>query len=169
LDIAESFIQSKPIPFRATLFNKTGKVNWLVPWHQDTALPLQKSFESFDSKEWGPWSQKNGINYAHAPERALARVIALRIHLDASTTDNGPLRVLPNTHRLGVISEQIIFDFAKRIDSVQCLAPKGGVVAMRPLIIHASSKVRSESPRRVIHIEYIDSLDLAEDIRLAIA
>ena len=30
---------------------------------------------------------------------ALERVIALRIHLDDSTADNGPLRVLPGTHR----------------------------------------------------------------------
>jgi hypothetical protein len=40
---------------------------------------------------------------------------------------------------------------------------------MRPLLIHASSKAISDSPRRVLHIEYVDSLDIAPGIRLAIA
>jgi hypothetical protein len=29
------------IPFRATLFDKSPASNWLVVWHQDTALPIQ--------------------------------------------------------------------------------------------------------------------------------
>jgi hypothetical protein len=43
------------------------------------------------------------------------------------------------------------------------------VLAMRPLLIHSSSKARAPEPRRVLHIEYADSLDLAEGIRLAVA
>ena len=43
------------------------------------------------------------------------------------------------------------------------------VLAMRPLLIHASSKARSSGPRRVLHIEYADSLQLVEGICLAIA
>jgi len=39
---------------------------------------------------------------------------------------------------------------------------------MRPLLIHASSKARSTAARRVLHIEYVDSLELGADIRLAI-
>jgi hypothetical protein len=55
------------------------------------------------------------------------------------------------------------------VEPVTCVAPRGGVVVMRPLLIHASSKVLSDEPRRVLHIEYADSLDLADDIRLALA
>jgi hypothetical protein len=40
---------------------------------------------------------------------------------------------------------------------------------MRPLLIHASSKARVDEPRRVLHIEYADSLDLGNGIRLAMA
>jgi hypothetical protein len=40
---------------------------------------------------------------------------------------------------------------------------------MRPLLIHASSKSLSHQPRRVLHIEYADCLDIAPGIRLAIA
>jgi len=37
------------------------------------------------------------------------------------------------------------------------------------LIIHASSKARNEEPRRVLHIEYADALELGRGIRLAVA
>src|SRR4029450_10564411 len=30
-----------PFPYRATLFDKSVRSNWLVVWHQDTALPLR--------------------------------------------------------------------------------------------------------------------------------
>jgi len=48
----------RPIPFRATLFEKTGQTNWLIHWHQDTALPLTARNAS---PEWGPWSEKAGV------------------------------------------------------------------------------------------------------------
>ena len=40
---------------------------------------------------------------------------------------------------------------------------------MRPLILHASSKAETDHPRRVLHIEYADSLKIAPDLELAIA
>ena len=40
---------------------------------------------------------------------------------------------------------------------------------MSPLLIHSSSKARVEARRRVLHIEYADSLMLGENNRLAIA
>src|SRR5204863_9414560 len=41
LNIARALLSLEALPFRATLFEKTGKSNWLVVWHQDTALPLK--------------------------------------------------------------------------------------------------------------------------------
>jgi len=164
--IAQEFIGKGAIPFRATLFQKTGRANWLVPWHQDTALPLEKKFHS---NEWGPWSIKEGILYAHAPAWALERVIALRIHLDPSTAENGPLRVIPATHESGVLNDYEVIQYAREHGHVNCLVGIGGVIAMRPLLIHASSKINVDLPRRVLHIEYADSLDLTDQIQLALA
>jgi ectoine hydroxylase-related dioxygenase (phytanoyl-CoA dioxygenase family) len=151
-------------PFRATLFDKSPGANWLVVWHQDTALPLR---ERFELPGWGPWSLKDGIDYAHAPASALSQVLALRVHLDDSSNENGPLRVLPRTHTLGVLSDNDIHDVAQRIAPVECLAPKGGVVAMRPLIVHASSKSRGDMPRKILHIEYAASDAIASPLQLA--
>lgn len=154
------------VAYRATVFEKSGRANWLVVWHQDTALPLASRF---DSPEWGPWSEKAGILYAHAPAWALSRVLALRIHLDASTAENGPLRVIPGSHAAGVLSDEQVFSIARRQEHVACTVSRGGVLAMRPLLIHSSSKARADASRRVLHIEYADSLSLAEGVRLAVA
>ena len=51
--IVRETLGEKAFPFRATLFDKSPTANWLVVWHQDTALPLQ---ERRDVKGWGPWS-----------------------------------------------------------------------------------------------------------------
>jgi ectoine hydroxylase-related dioxygenase (phytanoyl-CoA dioxygenase family) len=166
LRIARLALGEQSVPYRATLFEKSGRANWLVVWHQDTALPLASRF---DSPEWGPWSKKAGTVYAHAPAWALSRVVALRIHLDASTAENGPLRVIPGSHAAGVLSDDEVFGIARRQEHVECPVSRGGVLAMRPLLIHSSSKARVDAPRRVLHIEYADSLKLGEGMRLAVA
>ena len=166
IEIARQFLDSTAVPFRATLFDKSSSANWLVVWHQDTALPLRARVEA---PEWGPWSLKAGMIYAHAPAWALDRVVALRVSLDNSSATNGPLRVLPGTHRSGVLSDAEIERLARTVPPVECLAASGGVVAMRPLTVHASSKSVDDRPRRVLHIEYADSLRLSDDIELALA
>jgi ectoine hydroxylase-related dioxygenase (phytanoyl-CoA dioxygenase family) len=166
LEIARRVLGTGAVPFRATLFDKSPNSNWLVVWHQDTALPL---CERHETPGWGPWSVKDGVIYAHAPTAALAQVLALRIHLDNSTADNGPLRVLPATHKMGVLSDDAIHKLAEEVTNVDCLVPRGGVLAMRPMIVHASSKSRSEMSRRVLHVEYAASRFIENGLELAVA
>ena len=117
----------------------------------------------------GPWSEKAGIFYAHAPGWELSRVVALRVHLDASASENGPLRVVPGSHEAGVLTDKEVFRYVRDHQHVECLLPEGGVLAMRPLLIHSSSKAHASTLRRVLHIEYADALDLEAGIRLAVA
>jgi ectoine hydroxylase-related dioxygenase (phytanoyl-CoA dioxygenase family) len=166
LNIAQEVLGAEARPFRATLFDKSPQANWLVVWHQDTALPLR---ERHDTPSWGPWSVKDGVVYAHAPASVLRQVLALRIHLDDSTAHNGPLRVLPGTHTEGVLSDDAIHEFAAQAEPTDCLVPQGGVLAMRPLLIHSSSKSQSAVLRRVLHIEYSASMTVGEGLELAVA
>jgi ectoine hydroxylase-related dioxygenase (phytanoyl-CoA dioxygenase family) len=163
LKLGKEVLGPNAFPFRATLFDKSPAANWLVVWHQDTALPLRGKR---DVSGWGPWSIKDGVTYAHAPASALQNVLAIRVHLDNSNEDNGPLRVLPNTHHRGVLSDDEIQRVSREIAPVACTVPRGGLVLMRPLIVHASSKAISAHSRRVLHIEYasqrcFDGLELA--------
>jgi ectoine hydroxylase-related dioxygenase (phytanoyl-CoA dioxygenase family) len=166
IDLARAVLGPDAFPFRATLFDKSPAANWLVVWHQDTVLPL---LVRADIPGWGPWSVKEGIHYAHAPAVTMARVLALRVHLDDSNSNNGPLRVLPGTHKLGLLSDDAVHKVATRTSPVECVAPKGAVVAMRPLLIHSSSKSHEEAPRRVLHIEYAASDSIAQPLQLAVA
>jgi len=166
IEVARGVLGPEAFPFRATLFDKSADANWLVVWHQDTALPLR---ERVELPGWGPWSVKEGIVYAHAPATALSQVLALRVSFDDSTEQNGPLRVLPGTHTLGVLSDDGIHELAGRISPVDCVVPKGGVVAMRPLLVHASSKLHADAARRVLHIEYTASDSIVKPLELAVA
>lgn len=164
LRLAQSYVGADAIPYRATLFDKSRAPNWLVTWHQDLSLPIR---ERNDDPAWGPWSTKLGVLYAVAPASALENVVALRVHLDDSTIENGPLRVLPGSHTGGVLDDNNVQRLAAAIAPVECLVATGGVIAMRPLVVHASSKATSDRPRRVLHIEYAASLTIAPALRLA--
>lgn len=153
-------------PYRATLFKKSKESNWLVVWHQDTALPLE---QRVTSSEWGPWSNKHGVIYAHAHAWALEKIVTLRIQLDSSAQDDGPLRVIPGSHRNGVLTDSDIHLVTQHEPPVECLVPQGGVLVMKPLIIHASSKSHGSTPRRVLHIEYAPVSGISRDIQLAVA
>lgn len=165
LSLARAVLGPAAFPFHATLFVKSSRANWLVVWHQDTALPLS---ERRDVTGWGPWSVKEGVTYAHAPTKALSQVLALRIHLDDSTALNGPLRVLPGTHKFPVLADDRVHDLSTEVSPVECLVPAGGILAMKPLLIHSSSKSKVDAERRVLHIEYAASPAIAAPLELAI-
>jgi ectoine hydroxylase-related dioxygenase (phytanoyl-CoA dioxygenase family) len=152
-------------PFKGTLFDKSPTMNWLVTWHQDVTLPIRARV---DAAGWGPWTTKGGRLHALAPGDVLAGVVALRVHLDDSNTENGPLRVLPDTHRLGRLSDGRIAELVQSTPAVECVVPAGGVVALRPLVVHASSKSTSAMPRRVLHLEYATSVALGSGIELVV-
>jgi ectoine hydroxylase-related dioxygenase (phytanoyl-CoA dioxygenase family) len=162
MHFARAGLGDRVFPFRATLFDKSPYSNWLVVWHQDTALPVR---ERRETTGWGPWSLKEGITCAHAPASALETILAIRLHLEDSTGDNGPLRVLPSTHKLGVLSDEAIHVLSTTIVPFECCAPSGSVILMKPLLVHASSKARS-GRRRVLHIEYAAQRRFTDGIEL---
>ena len=166
LSIARHFLGAEPVPFKAILFDKSESSNWLVAWHQDRVLPV---VSRTDDPDWGPCTVKDGIQFAQAPSWAMDEIVALRLHLDDSTTTNGPLRVIPGSHALGLLDQNDVVQYANHSHSVTCTVRKGGVIAMRPLLIHSSSKSTSTEPRRVLHIEYATRLRLSESIELALS
>ena len=69
----------------------------------------------------------------------------------------------------GVLSDGEVAQLARDARPVDCVCPAGGVVAMRPLLVHASSKAETDRQRRVLHIEYANSLDIGAGLQLAVA
>jgi len=145
---------------KGILFNKTQKSNWKVPWHQDLTITVQ---ERLEAEEFGPWTIKGGVVNVQPREDVLRGILAIRIHLDANDHQNGPLRVIPGSHKLGRLTAEQIAKWDKS-GSVECLVPRGGALLMRPLLLHASSACLSPKSRRVIHLEY-SSEDLPDGLR----
>ena len=151
LALANLALPAPAFAVRAILFDKTPATNWKVPWHQDLAVALT---ENRDVDGFGPWSVKDGVPHAHAPESLLERMITLRLHLDGCPAENGALRVLPGSHRHGKLGAAEITDWRQRVPEVVCEVPAGGVLLMRPLLLHASSASIRPGHRRVLHLEY---------------
>jgi ectoine hydroxylase-related dioxygenase (phytanoyl-CoA dioxygenase family) len=103
---------------------------------------------------FGPWSIKAGVVHVKPPAAVLAGMLALRVHLDDCGMDNGPLRVLPGSHRHGFLSSAEVREWIATREPVTCIARRGDVLAMRPLLLHASSPAEVPAHRRVLHIEY---------------
>jgi ectoine hydroxylase-related dioxygenase (phytanoyl-CoA dioxygenase family) len=164
LGLARSILGPQALPFRATLFDKSPRNNWRVSWHQDRVLPLR---ERHKVAGWGPWSIKSGVVCAGAPANVLQNIIAIRIHLDDSTDENGPLRVLPKAHLLGIVGDAFLSDGAHHNLAVSCLVTRGGIIVMRPLLVHCSSKALTTAPRRVLHVEYASCASLGNNLELA--
>jgi ectoine hydroxylase-related dioxygenase (phytanoyl-CoA dioxygenase family) len=97
------------------------------------------------------------------PAPALEQVVAVRIDLDGSDAERGALRVLPGTHRLGILPPARVAELARTIEPVTCTVPVGGALSMRPLLLHASSRALQPSHRRIVHLEFAGQRLLGRD------
>jgi ectoine hydroxylase-related dioxygenase (phytanoyl-CoA dioxygenase family) len=149
--LVEPALGSDAFAVRAIYFDKLPGANWKVPWHQDQTIAVKSRI---DVPLFGPWSVKEGVPHVEPPISVLERMLTVRIHLDDCTEDNGPLRVIPGSHKLG---RQTPDDARGQLDKhgeVACAVKSGGAVLMRPMLLHASSPSVSSMHRRVIHIEF---------------
>jgi ectoine hydroxylase-related dioxygenase (phytanoyl-CoA dioxygenase family) len=136
---------------RALLFDKTPSANWKVVWHQDLTIAAR---ERVDVPGYGPWTDKAGVPHVQPPADLLEQMLAVRIHLDACTATNGPVRVVDRSHRRGRLTSLAIDELRRTEAECECLVEQGGILAFRPLIVHASAPATEPGHRRVIHIEY---------------
>ena len=138
-------------PVRSLLFDKTAGANWLVPWHQDMTICVA---EKREVPGYGPWSIKTNQWHVQPPTAVLDRMISVRVHLDRCSVLNGPLRVIPKTHCQGRLGPEAIRAAQKANGVTICSVDAGGIVLMRPLLVHASSAVTHPRHRRVVHIDF---------------
>jgi len=143
-------ISTGSIAIRAILFDKTGNANWTVPWHQDRSIAVA---EKINVPGFGPWSEKAGVTHVQPPVSLLQEMFTLRFSLDECGPDNGPLRVIHATHRKILAPAEIETSVRGGLES-NCMTAAGGVVIIRPLILHASSPANSASHRRILHVEF---------------
>lgn len=134
---------------KAIYFDKPAASNWFVSYHQDLSISVNQKAAI---PEYSNWTQKLDIIGVQPPLKILEKTLTIRIHLDNTTSGNGALRVIPNSHNKGIYRpETINWDIEKE---VICDVAKGGVFLMKPLLLHSSKKTTNNQRRRVIHLEF---------------
>jgi len=94
----------------------------------------------------------------------LKNIFTIRIHLDATDEHNGALKVIPGSHLKDIYRPENI-DWNSNSESI-CKVGKGGLMIMKPLLLHSSGRTTDNRKRRVIHIEF-SSVDLPEQLNWA--
>ena len=136
---------------KAIFFNKPSKSNWFVSNHQDLSISVK---EKKATEGYANWTNKNGQFGVIPPKEVLENTVTIRIHLDTTDATNGALKVIPNSHTKGIIRIDASFDKNNFGEAIVCEVAKGGVMLMKPLLLHASSKSIADFDRRVIHLEF---------------
>lgn len=137
-------------PVRVLYFDKTGKRNWAVPWHQDRTIAVARAEPAARVSRW---TVKDGVPHCEAPVELLERMLTLRWHIDASDPEDGGLLTLPGSHRLGRMTQSDIKERLAVHPGHSISVPAGGFFLMRPLLVHASRRRTTNGRRRVLHME----------------
>jgi len=149
--VAEAVLGPHCFAVRGILFDTTAAANSKVMWHQDLTIAVHSRVITAG---FGPWSEKAGVTHVQPPIEILERMLAVRIHLDDCGPENGPVRVLARSHRVGQLSASAIDAWRNGSPSVDCVAERGAILALRPLILHASSQATVPGHRRVVHLDF---------------
>lgn len=134
---------------KSIYFDKPETSNWYVSYHQDLTISVDKKVEL---ENFGPWTTKQHQYAVQPPIDILENMFTIRIHLDDTDENNGALRVIPKSHSKKIYRPETI-DWTTEVETI-CNVRKGGVMIMKPLILHSSSRTTNNKKRRVIHIEF---------------
>ncbi len=133
---------------KSIYFDKPKASNWFVSWHQDLTISVNKKIE-LDGFSF--WTTKQNQFAVQPPVNILQDNFTMRIHLDDTDEDNGALKIIPKSHLKNIYRPETI-DWSVETENI-CNVKKGGLMFMKPLLLHSSGRTSNGNKRRVIHIE----------------
>lgn len=143
---------------KSIYFDKPKKSNWYVAYHQDLTISVDKKAEL---PNFGPWTTKQNQFAVQPPLNILENIFTIRIHLDDTDEHNGALKVVPKSHAKGIYRPETI-DWNVETEHI-CAVEKGGIMIMKPFLLHGSNRTTNGKRRRIIHIEFSDR-ELPEEL-----
>jgi ectoine hydroxylase-related dioxygenase (phytanoyl-CoA dioxygenase family) len=146
---------------KSIYFDKPEQSNWFVAYHQDLTISVDKKVEL---ENFGPWTVKQNQFAVQPRIEILQDNFTIRIHLDDTDENNGALKVIPKSHLKGIYRAETI-DWTIEKETI-CKIGKGGIMIMKPLLLHSSSKTTNNNKRRVIHIEF-SNIELPNELQWA--
>ncbi len=137
---------------KSIYFDKPGNSNWFVSYHQDLTISVDKKQEE---DGFVNWTVKQNQYAVQPPIAVLQNNFTIRVHLDDTDENNGALKVISASHLKGIYRAENI-DFTQDKETA-CCVEKGGIMIMKPLLMHSSSRTINNRKRRVVHIEFSKS------------
>jgi len=134
---------------KSIYFDKPETSNWYVAYHQDLTISVDKKIEL---ENFGPWTTKQNQFAVQPPIEILQNIFTIRIHLDETNSENGALKVIDNSHSKEIYRPENI-DWKNENETI-CDVESGGIMIMKPLLLHGSNRTTNNKKRRVIHIEF---------------
>ncbi|AOM78787.1 phytanoyl-CoA dioxygenase family protein [Pedobacter steynii] len=134
---------------KSIYFDKPEQSNWFVAYHQDLTISVDKKQVA---EGYEKWTVKQGQFAVQPPLNILKQIYTVRIHLDDTDENNGALKVIPRSHLKGIYRPEDI-DWSIENECC-CRVNLGGVMIMKPLLLHSSGRTVNNNKRRVIHIEF---------------
>lgn len=134
---------------KSIYFDKPENSNWFVAYHQDLTISVDKKVAL---PGFGPYTIKQNQFAVQPPLNILEQNFTIRIHLDNTDEDNGALKVVPKSHSKGIYRPENI-NWATETE-VSCNVKRGGMMIMKPLLLHSSGRTTNNKKRRVIHLEF---------------
>jgi ectoine hydroxylase-related dioxygenase (phytanoyl-CoA dioxygenase family) len=159
-EIIKKYFGQNYFVVKSIYFDKPEQSNWFVAYHQDLTISVDKKIAI---EGYGPWTVKQDQYAVQPPLNILQNIYTIRIHLDDTDERNGALKIIPRSH-LNIRRPETI-DKQKDTE-VYCKVKKGGIMIMKPLLLHASDKTTNNNKRRILHIEFSD-INLPKEINWA--
>jgi ectoine hydroxylase-related dioxygenase (phytanoyl-CoA dioxygenase family) len=137
---------------RGLFFDKPPGQGWSLAMHRDWTIAVAQ--HQNPPAPFAKPTHKSGVPHVEATPELLASMITLRLHLDPMGDCNGPLVVIPGSHR------HLESQCSAEAVTIHCEA--GDLFVMRPLLIHGSRACdpNTTQHRRVIHLEIAPSDEL---------
>ncbi len=141
---------------RVLFFDKPPDQTWALPWHKDLTIAVRDN--RLPSRRFRAPTRKAGVPHVEAPREILESMLTVRIHLNEITEENGPLKVIPGSHRSG--KEMVLGETPPQA----ILCNRGDVLLMRPLLAHSSGRSHPDTRRhrRILHLEFAASPNLPD-------
>jgi hypothetical protein len=141
---------------RGLYFDKPPENSWALPWHKDVTIVVKNN--RLGGMHFTHPTRKAGVPHVEASENVLAEMLTVRIHLDEVNDENGPLKVIPGSHRTGK-TMQLEDAIVETLH-----ASTGDVLLIRPLVAHCSNRSHPATMRhrRILHLEFSGLPDLPD-------
>jgi hypothetical protein len=118
---AAPVLPASAVAVQCILFEKSVDRNWLVALHQDLSIPVA---EKVEHPNLSGWSVKEGSIFVQPPASLLAELVVARLHLDSCGINDGPLRVVPGSHRSGRLDGEEAIAKRQQLGEAVCSAPR---------------------------------------------